>query len=417
MIRVENRKETQISVVGQLGPNINKYYKKVSRTYLFAGIVFLVLLLVYIGGVYIFFGDYITYGNLKYLVRDFSSLRSSEDTALTSIVYNGSEGTLFSGYRGGISVINNVRYTYYNDSGDIVTTQEISLSNPVMKASGKYMLVYDLGGTGYSLYNQFTEVISRTADGDIIAADTSDDGSYLVVYRGKNTRYTADLYSQNFKLVMSVNKDNYVMDCVLSSDGKYFALASAVPTGSDLDCELQILKRGGTEPVASLTYKGSLPLKLYRGNGKFILVCSDRVVFVTSEGEVAGEYVPGSEEIRYADVNSLFTVLVSSPDVLANDSRIVVIDNETGSVIHDTVSKIRVRGVYASLNPDECLAYIRTHDKIIKLMKTSTEEIGAEGNILDIIPLSRGILVCREKSAERAFTDEAPAGAGSFENQ
>jgi hypothetical protein len=116
-------------------------------------------------------------------------------------------------------------------------------------------------------------------------------------------------------------------------------------------------------------------------------------------------------------VNSLFTVLVSSPDVLANDSRIVVIDNETGSVIHDTVSKIRVRGVYASLNPDECLAYIRTHDKIIKLMKTSTEEIGAEGNILDIIPLSRGILVCREKSAERAFTDEAPAGAGSSENQ
>ncbi|MBQ7600135.1 MAG: hypothetical protein IJU57_05640 [Clostridia bacterium] len=400
---MENRREKQISVVGQLGPNINRYYKKVGRTYLLAGIVFLALLLVYIAGVYIFFGDYITYGNLKYLVRDFSAIGSGEDSSITAIVYNGSEGTKFSGYRGGVSVINNVRYTYYNDSGDIVTTQEVGFADPVMKPSGKYMMIYDLGGRGYSLYNQFTEVISREADGDIVSADTSDEGTFLVVHRGKTTRYTADLYSPAFKLVMSVNKDSYVTDCAVSSDGKVFALASAVPTGSDLDCEVQILRRGSQDPLSTLTYKGSMPIKLFRTTYGFILVTTDRVVFIDTSGAETGQYRTGAEEIRYADAGNVFTVIVTSSDMMENSNRIVVFDTSTGSVVHDTVSKIRIRGVYASMNPDECLAYIRTHEKIIRLKQTSADEIDAGGNVLDIIPMNRGILICREKSAERAF--------------
>ena len=100
----EKNRSIQVSVAERIEPQINKYYLKVSRRYLAVGVVFMLVLLLYIGAVTVFLGDYVTYDNLKYLARDFSAMTLSADTDFTKMVYNGSDNMTLTYFRGGLAI-------------------------------------------------------------------------------------------------------------------------------------------------------------------------------------------------------------------------------------------------------------------------------------------------------------------------
>lgn len=402
----EKNRSIQVSVAERIEPQINKYYLKVSRRYLAVGVVFMLVLLLYIGAVTVFLGDYVTYDNLKYLARDFSAMTLSADTDFSKMVYNGSDNMTLTYFRGGLAICDSDSYVYYDTGGNLLVEDRISYSSPVLAESDKYLMVYDVGGRNYAIYNQLTEIISRETDGDIVAGDVADDGSFIVASRSRETRYVVELYNSAFKKVMGIYKENYILDAALSPDGKLVVICSAVPSDTDFNCEVEICRRGQADPVSITTYQQTMPLDIYTMENGFVLLCDNGLYFFDYNGNIKSGTNFSGMSLKYADISDAAAAVVCSSNALGTKNRIMAFDSASGTVIYDETVNYRVTGVYASVNLKKELLYFTTPDSVVKINPEGGFDTHIpENKIVDVIPTSRGALVCGKSSAYPIFDE------------
>ena len=398
------RKELEnikVPVAGSIKPQVNRYYLRVSRRYMTAGILLMLTLVLYIMGVMAFFGDYVTYDNLKYLSRDFSAISLGGGADFENIVYNGRDNLKFEYFREGVAMVNGDTLTYYDPSGIALINEKINYTDPVIVGGDKYMLVYDLGGTGYSIYNQLTKIIGKEADGRIVACDIATEGASVIVTRSHETKYVATLYNAAFKKSMSIYKDNYVTDVAISPDGKRVVITSAIPAESDFSCEIDICAAGRSESVRVMTYEHTMPLDVYAADDGFAVLCDSGIYYYDYDGKSRGSYTFDGMSLMYADINEAGAVIVGSTSAIGNEYRVIVLDG-TGSLMCDRVINERIAAVYASRNTKTAVAYLKTSNSLIALGAEDDVILASDsdGEIVAAVPVGDGAVVCRRGGAE-----------------
>ena len=393
-------KLSQVSVAESVSPQVNRYYQKMSRRYLAAFAILLTLTVLFIGCVIILFGEYVTYDNLKYFVRDWNAVSLRGDGDFSRIVYNGSEDMRFVSFRGGLAVCSRDSFSYYDTTGVQLISEMLNYDDPAAVPSEKYLLLYDVGGTQYSIYNQLTQIVSRTEEGRIVAGDIADNGSAVLVMRSRETKYVAKLYNAAFNRTMSIYKENYVIDAGISDDGESIVLVSAVPENTDFSCEIELCLADVSEPLAKLTLEHTMPLRAYTGEAGFILLCDTGVYFYDYAGHRKTETLFSGMNLRYADANGETFAVVGSVNALGSENRVMVFDWK-GAVLYDGIIRERIRGAYASLNPEDVLLWLSSTDSVMAveadgtLRKTETEP----GDILSVVPMKTGAVVAQKNGA------------------
>ncbi len=395
----------KIPVVGKIEPQINRYYLGVSRKYMAAGIFFMMLIIVYIVFVMVFLGKYVTYENLRYLVRDIDAITLLENGEAAEIVYNGGDGMKTKSFRGGLALTSGDSYMYYDAGGVLLTENSINYSTPEMACSGKYMLVYDIGGVGYSVYNQLTCIIERESSQRIVCGDISDDGAILLVTRSRETKYVAELYNSAFAKSMSIYKENYVLDCALSPDGEYIILASGVPQETDLACEISICRKNSDSPLFTTMYTHTMPLDIFTEEDGFVLLCDNGIYFFDYSGVITSSFSFAGMSLRYSNITSSSAVVVGSVNALGSENRCVVFDS-TGGVLYNAVLDERITGAYAGVNMTDAYAYLTTPDSVIQIEPSGElDRRNPESEVLSVVPVNNGALLCSKTSAKAEFAD------------
>ncbi|MBQ4353861.1 MAG: hypothetical protein IJC71_03095 [Clostridia bacterium] len=392
--------KTVVTVADRIEPQVNRYYLKVSRRYMGAGIFLMLLLILYVVCVMLFFGEYVTYENLRYLVRDWNAMSLPGSEEFTDIVYNASDDTKFRYFRSGLAVCGTDAYLYYDASGIQLIDDPTGFSDPSSAASGKYMLVYDIGGKEYAVYNQLTRILSREAEGSIIAADIADDGSMVIVSRSRETRFVAEVYNAAFSKVMNIHKENYVLDAAVSPDGQYVILCSAVPADTDFNAEVELCRVGSSEHVAITNYAHTMPLDVLAKEDGFVLLCDNGLYFFSYDGRTTGSVSFEGMSLSYADMNSHSCAVVGSVNALGTRNHILVYDG-AGNKLYDKILDSRVTGAYASRDTGDALLYLTTPDSVLKLLPDGSVQTHKpdSGEILAVVPLEDGALICQESGA------------------
>ncbi len=400
------RENETITVSDTLEPRVNRYYLKTSRKFMAAAVVSLLVLVLYIVFVAVFFGEYVTYDNMKYLVRDIDAMNIGGQSSFEKIVYNADGGADAEYFRGGLALSSPDKYRYYDTSGVLLVEENLGYASPLTASSEKYLLIYDLDGQKYSVFNQLTRIIEREAGTSLLSADIANDGSYVLARRSTETKYVVELYNGGFTNVMSIYKDNYVTDVSISPDGNTVAVVSACPDTSDFSCEIDICRRGKSESVKKITLEHSMPLDVEATDKGFVLVCSSEIVFFDKNGENLTEKQFTGMSLRYADINGSTAAVVGTTNALGSENRLLVIDtgDNFGKILLDRTYSLRIMGVYASRNPDDCLCYLKLHDTAAQVLpdgEISSRE--TDGEIISLVPMKTGALVCTRTAAYRLF--------------
>jgi len=402
----EHPEETAVPVAERFLPQINRYYYKISKKYMTVGILLALVLVLYLICVMAFFGEYVTYENLKYLIRDFSAVSVPGSSDFTKIVYNGSDSMTFSMFRGGVAACDGDSYLYYDTGGINLISDDMNYADPVLVPSEKYLLAYDVGGTGYSIYNQLTRIVQREADGRIMAGDIGDDGSCILVTRSRETRFVVDVYNSAFNKTMSIYKENYVLDAAVSPDGTYIIIVSAVPSDTDFNCEIEICMTGRGEALTRLVYEHTMPLDVYAYEDSFLVLCDNGIYAYNYSGASLNGVSFSGMQLKYASDGGKSVVCAGQVNTLGTESRILSVSAD-GEVLCDTVHAMRVTGVYAAPDPDRVLAYVKTPDAVLSIgADGETEEHeSAIPDILTVLPTPGGAVICGKSSAYLAFED------------
>ncbi|MBQ3416610.1 MAG: hypothetical protein IJH32_02085 [Ruminococcus sp.] len=118
------------------------------------------------------------------------------------------------------------RLATVNNYGRTVYTSSMALSTPVLVTSKDYIMVYNLGGTGFEIDTLDKNILSSTAENKIVVADISDSGTYALVtqYDG----YLSKLYvynKENEQIFAYSYADYYVTGVSLNSSGTMAAVS------------------------------------------------------------------------------------------------------------------------------------------------------------------------------------------------
>ena len=165
----------------ELQTPVNDYYESVSERYGVAQVILYMALLAFVSISLLSNTGLITYQNLYYFFKDLNASAETVDVLHTDAVsYPTDVSQSFALYRQGLAVAGNTSVTVFTATGRQVLSQSIQYQNPVAVGSGKYLLVYELGGTQYSLYNSYTQIFSGRTQEPLRGAAVSSSGMYAL---------------------------------------------------------------------------------------------------------------------------------------------------------------------------------------------------------------------------------------------
>lgn len=226
-----------------------------------------------------------------YSIKEFFYSFAESEISLNaeSVVISGADLIDADSYKNYLLMLRTDRVDLYKADGSRYMTKRISMSNPTVKCSDKYFLIYDLGGFDLCLFNTVDVIYEESFDNTIYIADINKNG-YLALLT-HDVSYASQLlvYNEDMERLFEWNSaDKYTPCMKMLKDGHRIAAASFSSNLGISTVTFNLFDIKSDEAVTH-TFSDTLPLEVGEiGNGTYLL-CSDRLVFFDSKGELIKE--------------------------------------------------------------------------------------------------------------------------------
>ncbi len=302
----------------------NPYYETISRHLGSAQVLLYLSLFAFVLIALISNSKLITYQNFYHFFQDLNaSVLSAEVFSQESLTYPTADQQSFALYRRGLAVAGNHSITLFSPSGRQTLSKNLdSYRNPVMEGTGKYVLVYELGGTRYSLYNLQTQMHTGKTEYPITGAAVSDSGMFALISSSESYNSVVTLYNERFAMINRYSKNGYVMDVDINEKGSLLTLLTSSAAGERFNTVLEIYRVGGETAQASIALSGALGLDCsFSAASTVIAICSDGVFFIDENGAQKASYSFGDASLVAFDVGKDgLAIALEHSELLPNDS-------------------------------------------------------------------------------------------------
>lgn len=127
---------------------------------------------------------------------------------------------------GGYITTGNSLISVKND-GSIVDITKPGYSMPVTKAAGKRYMVFERSTGNFAIMGINGTMHSSKTEGEIINADISQSGNYIIISRKTLSTMLVTVYSKNNEIIFQWEcNETYLTGCAISANGKNFAVIS-----------------------------------------------------------------------------------------------------------------------------------------------------------------------------------------------
>ncbi len=324
---------------------VNRRYKRAAViTGISKYVVLLVFFLFFMSMTFVY-SSQITVENFRYIIKDMNLKIPTGKEEYGDIYYVADMEQSYNIYRDDFVCVGRGALTVIDMTGKQVQSTALKYVKPRLITSGKYMLVYDLSNTQYSIFNTFSLLYSASLDYPISDADMNDEGYYLIVSRDAEYKSNVTVYNKdNEPVYVYQTNDRYVFDAKLYNDGSFALYTAKAENG---DSKSEIIKGNIKEKEVKTVYKreGSVFLSAKNsGSDTTSVLCSDRILFFSADN-LTGEYSFYGRVCRRFDAGDGNTALVLSSEGAGADSVLVVFDT-AGKVIYEGDAGSDIAGLY-----------------------------------------------------------------------
>ena len=274
------------------------YLAKASYRYAyFRRILWILLVLVIVA--FILSGS-LSYDKLYYLTKDIKLANDYVNSVHDTITYNVGNSQSFSTYREGLAIASRERFSVFSAGGREIFSSNHSCGNPALASSDKYVLLYDVGGKQFSLYNSFSNVKSETLDYSIYGASISKNGTFALITRAERYDSVVSVFKTNGTRYDYNFSDGRVISVSLSENGSEMVVLLAFANGDDFSTELRSYRVGKENyNSANVTFNGIPYAVRILDGGNVILVGANGVNTFSSNLNLLNEYFTDEEIYRY----------------------------------------------------------------------------------------------------------------------
>lgn len=274
------------------------YLAKASYRYAYFKRILCVLLILVIIA-FILSGS-LSYEKLFYLTKDIKLANNYVNSIHDTITYNVGNSQSFITYREGLAVASRERFSVFAAGGREIFTSNHSYGNPALASSDKYVLLYDVGGRQFDLYNSFTRVKGETLDYAIFGASISKNGTFALITRAERYESVVSVYKTNGTRYDYSFSQGRVISASLNEKGTEMAILLAFANGDDFRTELRLYRIGKEDynSVDAGFFEIPYAVKILDG-GNIIVVGANEVKAFSSNLGLLNEYSTDDEIYRY----------------------------------------------------------------------------------------------------------------------
>ena len=300
--------------------------------------------------------------NLYYTALDIGYMNSYSESSNGNLNYTKTQiSNDFALYKNGLATASNSEIKLFNATGRVTLTSGDIFANPVIVTSNKYIIVYDLGGSKFSVYNSFKKIETVTLDGCIASASMSEDGGFTIVEKTQDYNSVVYMYNDDCDLISTYSSNKYVLSAEMSQNGKFTAVLSTSAQNGEMTSYLTVLKNS-KKIYAEIDMGNMTPYMCRFISDKTIAVfCSDRVCVYDLRGKLKGEYEYPDSRLAYISYTSGGASLLFEDDIINGQNTLVVLD-KNGKVTY----KGKLSGSYTDMQIYGDYVFLLTNNGICK---------------------------------------------------
>lgn len=318
----------------------DEYYATVSAWYKVLGRVFLVGLVFFtVISVAVNF-RYITYDNFFYLIKDFNTAVDSENVDYETLSYDASSDQSFALYRGGLAVASRSNISAFTATGRRTLNANDSYSKPFVKASDKYMIVYDMGDGNFSVYNSFAKIYSEKLDYPVTDACLSDSGTLAILTRSAEYQSEVIIYDEKFERVATYKKGAFAFGMSLDESGEHLGVIYADTSNGVICMQIVFYDLKEHEKISEYSFDGEFPLGCSFLDGGGFAVVSDSTIRIFDKRlnpkNVSDSYAAHRVSAVYVDKD--YCAVTFNNGIITDENDIFVFDKKGSLVYNDKIA-------------------------------------------------------------------------------
>lgn len=398
-VKRKKNKPSYITIDREENVKPEKYYMEKSKLFGIARYIATGALVVFILVMFSFFGDEFTGENFRYLLKHIDMNSSGVIDEFKTVVYDSVDGTVFCEYQQDFVIAAPGSLKIYDYKGVMTLNSLPSTENPCIISSERYILLYDRGDKDYYIYNSFSLLRQRELESNIIMADISDSGTFVIVTESLEYEAHIYVYNDGFELINEIKKNRPVSDVCLSEDGTKLAVTSFELSQDNADY-LSTLTVYGLEDSSTQFEKnieGELPVSVeFDNEGGVNILTGEKFRTYDKEGNECTLSIDKKSASLFSSSSKL-CVYSSSSGVGLNNNTVYIIDSSLGKVsgkvnISQRISSLSVGGEYV---------FILTEDTLYRADKNGdTDEIPLSSPVGMVVSPAGNVFICYESRAE-----------------
>lgn len=206
--------------------------------------------------------------------------------------FDAREKPVFSVYKGQIVKFGSNGIWFLDKTGEVVRTEGLIYSNPIIKSNGSLLLAADQGTGDLAVMDSDTIKWSEKIDESILNADISDNGFVTVITSAKRNNNEIRVFeSHGVELLRKIIANDYAVSANISPSGDRFTL-SAISTGAAGAYSIYKFYSMRGESLAEVNFAESaelLPIFSYNSNGSIFALGDRMAALIDPDGTVVWE--------------------------------------------------------------------------------------------------------------------------------
>ena len=181
----------------------------------------------------------------------------------SSIVFTESEGKAVCVYKDGIAVAADGYLKVFDSSGLLLSQTLLSMENPALLSTSRYLLSFDRGGRSVLISQSFGEKQRFSFSKGVIDASLSEAGALIVAHKGEGYRSQITVYDTALKERYKwFAADTYITATSVYGLPTRFACAGLTLRDGALFCEVLAFSPDSAEPLCRVRVPGSFVYRI-----------------------------------------------------------------------------------------------------------------------------------------------------------
>lgn len=329
---------------------------------IFKKILVIVLILTALLGV-IFSAGRLDINNIYYSAMDIWRMNSYSEASSNILNYTkASTNDDFALYKNGLVAASGSEVKIFNATGRVTLTSGDIFANPAIITSNKYVIVYDLGGSKFSVYNSFKKIETVTLDGTIAYGSMSEDGGFVIVEKTQDYNSVTHIYDDDCNRISAYATNEYVIAAQTSKNGKYTAVISSSAEHGEMTSTLTVLKQNKKKVHAQIDVGNLSPYTCgFIADNRIAVFYNDRVCVYNLKGKLKGEYVYPNSKLSYISHTQGGISLLFEDDLINGQNTLVVL-NKNGKRVYSG----QMNGSFTDMEMYGSYVFLLTNNGICK---------------------------------------------------